>query len=361
MSILVKIFFIIECDCDKKTSCNSIIIKHSIASVRSFDDKLQLCHSLINRNEGKEVRRRGVYVEIYLDVVFAVNFILDFILLLLERRISRKKVSLNRVFLGALVGALLMCIIILIPKMNYILYLAFSYFFSSALIILVTFRPKKFKELIKLTVLLYMIAILLGGIIFTLYYYSFVGFSLNRIFSKHLLKGLDLQMLLLLVCLAVIIWVIFINIFFKVVNISKSIYDIGIFYGNQEMKINALLDTGNTLYDPISHWPVIIGEIEIFKNYLTLEQYEALLNLSRNIYDLQNIERNQQLLGLNFRWIPYSSLGNENGMLLGVVLDKVIVHLGKETKENKNVVIALYNKKLSKDNSYCVLLHPKLI
>ncbi len=302
-----------------------------------------------------------MYVEIYLDVVFAVNFILDFIILLLERRISRKRVSLNRIFLGALVGASLMCVIILIPKMNYILYLAFSYFFSSALIICVTFKPKKIKELIKLTLLLYMIAILLGGIIFTLYYYSIVGYGLTRIFSKDVFKGLDLQILLLLLCLAVVIWVIFINIFFKVVNVSKSIYDIGIFFQNKEMKINALLDTGNALYDPISHWPVIIGEIEIFKNYLNTEQYEALQTMATNIYDLQNLEKNQQLLGVNFRWIPYSSLGNDNGMLLGIALDKVIVHSGKQSKENKDVVIALYNKKLTKDNSYSVLLHPKLI
>ncbi|MBC7959943.1 MAG: sigma-E processing peptidase SpoIIGA [Vallitaleaceae bacterium] len=302
-----------------------------------------------------------MYVEIYLDVVFAVNFILDFIILLLERRISRKKVSLNRIFIGALVGAVLMCIILLIPNMNYILYLAFSYFFSSALIILVTFRPKKVKELIKLTLLLYMIAILLGGIIFSLYYYSFVGSGLNRIFAGNLIKGLDLQMLLILLCLAVIIWVIFINIFFKVVNISKSIYDIGIFYHDQEMKINALLDTGNTLYDPITHWPVIIGEIGILRNYFTEVQFEALLNVANNIYDLAIIEENQQKLGIHFRWIPFTSIGNENGMMLGIALDKVVVNVGKELKEHKNVIIALYNKKLSNDNSYSVLLHPKLI
>lgn len=302
-----------------------------------------------------------MYVEIYLDVVFAVNFILDFVILLLERRISRRNVSLNRIFLGALVGAVLMCIIILIPRMNYIIYLIFSYFFSSAMIILVTFRPKKIKELFKLTMLLYMIAILLGGIIFTLYYYTYVGYGLNRVFSGEIIKGLDLQMLLILLCMAVIIWMIFINIFFKVVNISKSIYDIDIFYHDKEIKMNALLDTGNTLYDPITHWPVIIGEIDIFKDYLSDEQFATLQNLAGNIYDLQTIEKQQQYLDINFRWIPYSSLGNENGMMLGVVLDKVVVNIGKEHKENRNVVIALYNKKLSLDNSYSVLLHPKLI
>jgi stage II sporulation protein GA (sporulation sigma-E factor processing peptidase) len=321
-------------------------------------------HSLIVKHSNKviaKVRRRGVYIEVYLDVVFAVNFILDFIILLLERKISRRTISLNRVFLGAFVGAVLMCIIVLVPKLNYIVYLAFSYFISSAIIVFVTFRPTKWIELIKLTLLLYMIAILLGGIIFSLYYYSRIGLGLNRVFTNGIMNGLDLQMLLLFVCMAIIIWMIFINIFFKAMNVSKNIYEVGIFYHEKEMKISALLDTGNTLYDPISNWPVIIGEIEVLKDYFDENSFLTLKNMTSNIYDIQSIEEIKNELGLNVRWIPYTSLGNENGMLVGIVLDKVIVHKGKVQKENKNVVFALYNKKLSNDNSYNVLLHPKLI
>lgn len=307
------------------------------------------------------VRRRGVYIEIYLDVVFAVNFILDFIILLLERRISRKNISINRVFLGAFVGASLMCIIVLIPQLNYIIYLAFSYFISSTLIVFVTFRPKKVLELVKLTLLLYMIAILLGGIIFTLYYYTRIGVDINHLLINSSFGGLDLQMLLLLVCLAIIIWMIFINIFFKLMNVSKNIYEVDLFYHDIELKISGLLDTGNTLYDPISQWPVIIGEIDILKPCFDEYNFMTLKQMATNVYDLQNIENIKNKLGLNIRWIPFTSLGNENGMLIGIVLEKVVVYVGKNKKENKNVVIGLYNNKLSKDNSYNVLLHPKLI
>lgn len=302
-----------------------------------------------------------MYIEVYLDVVFAVNFILDFIILLLERRISRKNISINRVFLGAFVGAGLMCVIVLIPQLNYIIYLCFSYFISSALIVFVTFRPKKVIELIKLTLLLYMIAILLGGIIFTLYYYTRVGLGLNNLLNSSLIGGLDLQMLLMFVCLAIVIWMIFINIFFKLMNVSKNIYEVGLFYHDVELKISGLLDTGNTLYDPISQWPVIIGEIDILKPYFNEEHFLILKQMVSNVYDIQSIEKIKKQIGLNVRWIPFTSLGNDNGMLIGIVLDKVVVYIGKNKKENKNVVIGLYNNKLSKDNSYNVLLHPKLI
>lgn len=305
-------------------------------------------------------RRRGVYIEVYLDVVFAVNFILDFIILLLERKISRRKASINRIVLGAMVGAILMCIIVLIPKFNYILYLIFSYFISSILIVGVTFRPKCVKEWMQLTFLLYGIAVLLGGIIFALYYYALVGYSVNRFFKSNPL-GLDLQMLLILLCIAVFVCVVFINICSRVMHITKNIYLVSIQLHNQEVQINGLLDTGNNLYDPITNWPVIIGEIEIFKDILNDEEYLQLLEVLSNIYDIERIEKLKNDFNINIRLIPFTSVGNENGMLMGIVLDGVSVQDGKELKENKNVILGLYNKKLSTDNSYRLLLHPKLV
>ena len=46
--------------------------------------------------------------------------------------------------------------------------------------------------------------------------------------------------------------------------------------------------------------------------------------------------------------IPYSSIGNENGMIIGVKPDKIII----ENKEIKNVVIGIYEKELSKRKKY---------
>lgn len=302
-----------------------------------------------------------MYVEVYIDVVFVVNFIMDFVILLLERKISKKNIPISRLFFGALLGAVLMCIIILIPKLNYIVYLALCYFFSSLIIVQITFKPKKIKELVKLTFMLYIIAIVLGGIIFALYYYSTIGYGLSRMLNNEVFEGIDIQLLFLLLFFAVIIFGVFINIFMKVTSVSKNIYDISLCYKNQKINVNALLDTGNNLYDPITQWPVIIGEIEILKQLFEEDKYLKIQNILTNIYDVQGIESVKGILDINIRLIPYASLGNDNGMLMGLVLDKVIVNNGKEKKTNENVVIAIYNKKLSKDNSYSILLHPKLV
>lgn len=263
--------------------------------------------------------------------------------------------------MGALVGAILMCGITLIPRLNVILYLFVSYFLSSIVIVTITFKPNGLKEIMQLTLLLYIISLLLGGLIFALYYYSMVGYGMNRLMDSMQIKGIDLQMLALLACFAVFLSVILINICFKVIHVSRNIYDVAINFQSHVIHFNGLLDTGNNLYDPITNWPVIIGEVDIFKKLLSEQEFAQVEKAIANIYDVGTFEQIKKLLGLNIRLIPYSSLGNENGMLLGVVLDKVDILIGKQLKENKNVIIALYNKKLSKDNSYSLLLHPKLI
>jgi stage II sporulation protein GA (sporulation sigma-E factor processing peptidase) len=77
-----------------------------------------------------------------------------------------------------------------------------------------------------------------------------------------------------------------------------------------------------------------------------------------NMYDMTRISSIKEGLDFNIRCIPFSSLGEENGLLLGIVTDKISISTKDGLKEYSNIVIAIYNKKLSNDNSYNVLLHP---
>ena len=56
------------------------------------------------------------------------------------------------------------------------------------------------------------------------------------------------------------------------------------------------------------------------------------------------------------KFIPFSSIGRTNGMLLGIKADKLIV----ENEENRNsfdkIIVAIYNKSLTKRGEYQALL-----
>ena len=62
--------------------------------------------------------------------------------------------------------------------------------------------------------------------------------------------------------------------------------------------------------------------------------------------------------GLRARLIPFSSLGKENGMLLGFVPDKAEIYDECGVRVLEKCVVGIYEHSLSKDRSYAALLNP---
>lgn len=81
--------------------------------------------------------------------------------------------------------------------------------------------------------------------------------------------------------------------------------------------------------------------------------------LSNQISNLEEIIA--QLSGSSwvtrFRIIPYQALGTENGILIGFKPDNVLIFNNECHKYIKEIIIAIYNKSLSKTGDYKALLH----
>jgi stage II sporulation protein GA (sporulation sigma-E factor processing peptidase) len=283
---------------------------------------------------------------------------MDFIILWLENKICKKHASAIKLLIGALIGAVEMCIIVIMPFKNYLFNLIIGYFISSLSIVYITYRPKRIIELIKLTVLMYIIAIALGGLMFAIYYYTSIGYGMNQIINHEQFDNINIYFFLLIIMISVVIFIIAFKLFQRTATVSKNIFNIKITIKENNIETNALLDTGNNLYDPITNDPVIIGEIGMIKDFLSKSEFEQFKDMINNKYDMTRISSIKEGLDFNIRCIPFSSLGEENGLLLGIVTDKISISTKDGLKEYSNIVIAIYNKKLSNDNSYNVLLHP---
>ena len=77
------------------------------------------------------------------------------------------------------------------------------------------------------------------------------------------------------------------------------------------------------------------------------------------------IEGNTQDIPIEYisklRVIPFTSLGMPNGMLLGIKADNVTIYSEDEKILEENVIIGLYDKKLSKTGKYTSLIGISLI
>jgi hypothetical protein len=83
---------------------------------------------------------------------------------------------------------------------------------------------------------------------------------------------------------------------------------------------------------------------------------------SNNIYEKRNNDNEVNSIdgARNIRLIPFSSLGNENGVLFGFKPDYIKIYADEE-KIQKNVVVGVFNGKLTKTNLYSGLIGLNLL
>ena len=138
-------------------------------------------------------------------------------------------------------------------------------------------------------------------------------------------------------------------------------------YCNIKIKLNekiveakAIIDTGNLAKEPITNTPVVIVESTLLEEVLP----NKILNNLENILggDLSQIsEEMQEKYISKLRCIPFSSLGKQNGLLLGIRADEIVVETEDEQKISNNVIVGIYNQSLTKRGEYRALIGIELI
>ena len=224
--------------------------------------------------------------------------------------------------------------------------------------IYIAFKPNSAKELSKELLIFYMTSFVFGG---------------SALSLIHTIKPQEVNMQngiyigeypIKVVALGGVVGFIIIIIAFKIVRnkiTSKDIfYNIQIFIENKKIETRAMIDTGNMLKEPITNTPVIVVEHTLLYNIIPkqiLNNIEEIL--TGNLERIDEELREKYLTKLKF--IPFSSIGKTNGMLLGIKADKIIIKNEEENKEIEKVILAIYNKSLTKRGEYRALLGINMI
>ena len=293
---------------------------------------------------------------IYLDVVIIENLIMNAIIIYATAIVLKVKVKHLRIIISSLIGAIY-------SVLSYISDLEiynnlFLKIFLSVVMVYIAFIPKNIKLLLKQILIFYLTSFLFGGVAFALIYII----KPQEVLMKD---GLFLGMYpLKTVFLGAIVATTILITAFKVVknNITKKdmMCNVSIELNNKTVHIKAMIDTGNMLKEPISGLPVIVIENTALYELLPRE----ILENSEEILggDFQKIPEDIKDTYIpKFRWIPYSSLGKQNGMLVGLKADKVIVEKEDQIIEHTDVIIGIYNKSLTKKGEYRGLVGMELL
>lgn len=294
---------------------------------------------------------------IYIDVLFAVNFIINYVLLKTSCIFINLKHNTIRMMLGALIGSIY-AILIFFPDFSP-LYSTLCKLLISMLILASSFTFYSFSSYFKALIVFYMVSFGFGGCVLGVFYFSDIGARLGAVYSNGIFY-FNLPWTILAV--SGIAFYIAVRIFdfisrkhFSAKSLKKKLY---LTYDNKTAEITALLDTGNSLMDPVSMSPVIIAEYKSIKNLFSSEIRNSLERIDND--NLPHILSEVGEKGLRARLIPFSSLGNENGMLLGFIPDKAELRDECGIRTLGKCVIAIYEKNLTCDRSYGALLNPYL-
>lgn len=265
----------------------------------------------------------GMEIEIYLDSLFFLNFMINLWILQLLNMKFILNTQAFRMWISAGIGAGIYLLSFWFSGNT--LFIPLCVMLASLPVMAGIVVPKRKRR--------YLVRVIGWGL---LYGFMISGILRAVLYKWRLLKGKEITATAVLagayLCMRVGIWGIEKG---KTVG-KKCICTAVICSAGVETPIKALLDTGNSLIEPISRKPVCIVEEEILAR-ITLENT------------------------LFLRAIPYRSIGCEQGTLYGVEIPKIKIFTENACYTAEHVICAGAPHKLSTKGVYRMILHPALL
>ena len=282
---------------------------------------------------------------IYADVILAVNFLMNISVLWGAGQLSGRSSKLWRLILAAFAMALIHVGLMVYVQNT----LAVNLTASLGMIclgVLIAFKPVRIEHLPRLVCMCYIVAFALGGMGMAFFYFVSTGASLQ----PALPASFSLNILLAVVA-SFYIAVRIIRYFYAGVGVRKQVfYDVEVYLDGNQAKFRALLDTGNSLREPISNLPVIVAELAGLGSSVP-PSLDALLE------NTQSISPSTQT---RIRMIPFRALGTNNGMLVGFKSDRVEIIREGERIVVDGAIIGVINSRIG-GGSYQGLLNPEIL
>jgi len=262
-------------------------------------------------------------MEIYLDIIFLENFIVDLFLLSVTFSILRCNVKNKKLIEASLLGALY-TIVMVFPSLRSLSVFPVA-LLVAFLMMLIILGKGRFRMALKSTGTFLLSSITLSGICFLFSCmennYSFIkGFAISNYSLKYFI--ISIMILYILYARAICY-------FRERAIIGNYTYDIEITINNVKYIIKGFLDTGNELREPVTNLPCILVEKNIFSNYEIEDDKEYYIN--------------------------YSAIGYK-GKIKGFKVNKVRIRAEGEEFREVNALICPCDDVLSQDKDFNALL-----
>ena len=278
---------------------------------------------------------------IYGDVLLLIDFCMNFFVICTTGIIARRKVKKTCIISASLIGGIYSVAKVFL-KGNDIFDCVIS-LEVGMLMCYICFGGYKF---LKTITVFYSVSALVGGIMFGIYYFlasyhtDIYGYAFEYAYSH-----LPVWMFIVLAAISMVISWSFA--YFGRDSVEKGNEKIGIEFGGKSIEVNALIDSGNLVKEPISNkYVVIIGK----KNAGELFNEEIYKSLQEN--------DTERLLENKFRIIPVYGIDGKRKICYGIMPDSIF-KTDKKTKIELDAYVAVSNSERFVD--YDGIMHPAVL
>ena len=259
-----------------------------------------------------------MYYELYIDVLFLVNFMMDYILLLLVRKMLKCTATHGNICIGAMTGSFLTCLVIILPVLHPFLKFILFHVVVNTAMIKAGLKIKDMRKFVKALLMLYTGGFLLGGVM------------------EHFRQYIKIGSMFLLVAVAayyVVTWIW--SFIVSVQRVNQYQCRAQLYLGQKKCCIKGMIDTGNGLRDPVTNEPVSILDRKTAMKFLGEEKMGKI------------------------RYVPYHSIGKREGVLPVVRIDKMCVE-NDEIHWIKNPLIGISEEEITAEDTYQMILNPDI-
>lgn len=278
---------------------------------------------------------------IYVDTLFLLNALVDYLLLLCAARLAGEPLKRLRFALGAVLGGGY-AVAIFLPGLGFLERPACR-LAAAVLMVLAAFWGSR--RLGRQVLIFFALSCAFAGGVLAISMLGGQGLSLNR---GVIYSGMDLKIVLLSAAGCYAVLSLLLQKAVRHTSFTGELKAVRLELEDRTVELTALTDTGNTLTDPVTGQGVMVAEGERLLPLFAASQRPSVQELRDPTGALERLTG----AGGHFRLLPYRAVGVDRGLLLAVRVDRAVV----DGEDRGAMVVALSPTPVSDGGGYGALL-----
>jgi len=291
------------------------------------------------------------------------NFAIDAALLLATAWTRKTKIKVWRISLGSAIGASYV-ILMLFPEMSFLFTFGLKFGFS-VLMLVASFGYGQLQSFLRNLGAFYLINFVAAGGVLGIHYFLLSSNDvMDGMWFTHsggLTFTFQASLGFVLIALLLVFWF-----YYRMTRISQRqkqvagwIAEVTIYVDAFEFACKGLVDTGNQLYDPLTHLPVMIVEAAAWKAYLP-DSWLQRIQRSEVEQIVMEMDSTHFIGQERLRLVPFRGINKTGQFILALKPDRVVICFNGVELTTSKVLVGFDGGQLSSDNAYQAILHPAL-